>query len=331
MKLNGTKVASIIKDICKARIDVLKKFYKIPKLAIIQVGENSASNIYVKNKIKDCIEVGIESNLYVFEDVRGDIHQMARIRHLVQELNCDKSVDGIMCQLPMEGVDPRYQRRILDLIADEKDVDGLCSDIFTAINVPFSGDRFIPCTPHGILMLLNAYSFNTLLKGIKTTIVGRSNLVTKPLAQLLINEGAMVTVAHSECDRRDIISAMRGSQLIISGVGKPHIWNIPECVNVANQPILIDIGTSKGDNDKLVGDFCGIELMDHSELIHYTPVPGGVGPMTRAVLLLHVVDACERRLTNKEDSTCHTLEIIEPNLKSAYKRLMRQSKVNEKS
>lgn len=331
MKLSGTKVAGVVKDICKARTDVLKKFYKIPKMAIIQVGENPASNIYVKNKIMDCVEVGIEVNLYAFEDVRGDEHQMARIRHLVQELNCDKSVDGIMCQLPMEGVNPRYQRKILDLIADEKDVDGLCSDIFTTINVPFSDDRFIPCTPHGVLMLLNAYSFNTLLKGMKTTIVGRSNLVTKPLAQLLINEGAMVTVAHSECDRRDIINAMRGSQLIISGVGKPRIWDVSECVNVANQPILIDIGTSKGDNGKLVGDFCGIELMSHPELIRYTPVPGGVGPMTRAALLLHTVDACEQRLTNKEDPTCHTLEIIEPNLKSAYKRLMRRSKLREVS
>lgn len=331
MKLSGTKVASVIKDICKARTNVLKEFYKIPKLAIIQVGENPASNIYVKNKIKDCIEVGIDVNLYAFEDVRGDEHQIGRIRHLIRELNYDKSVDGIMCQLPMEGVDPHYQRRILDLIADEKDVDGLCSDIFTAINVPFSDDRFIPCTPHGVLMLLNAYSFNTLLKGMKTTIVGRSNLVTKPLAQLLINEGAMVTVAHSECDRLDIISAMRGSQLIISGVGKPYVWDIPECVNVANQPILIDIGTSKGNDGKLVGDFCGIELISHPELIHYTPVPGGVGPMTRAALLLHVVDACERRLTNKEDSTCHTLEIIEPSLKSAYKKLLRQSRLTRKS
>lgn len=331
MKLSGTKVAGLIKDICKARTSVLKEFYKTPKLAIIQVGENPASNIYVKNKIKDCIEVGIEVNTYIFEDTHGDELQVGRIKHLIRELNYDKTVDGIMCQLPMEGIDPLRQREILDLITAEKDVDGLRSDVFTAINAPSNDNRFIPCTPHGVLMLLNVYHLNVLLKGMRTTIIGRSNLVTKPLAQLLINEGAMVTVAHSGCDRQDIISAMRGSQLIISGVGKPHIWDIPECVNVANQPILIDIGTSKGDNDKLVGDFCGIELVNHPELIHYTPVPGGVGPMTRAALLLHVVDACEQRLTNKEDPSCHTLEIIEPSLKSAYKRLMRRSKVSGKN
>lgn len=324
MKLSGTTVAGIIKDICKARTGVLKKFYRPPKLAIIQVGDNPASTVYVANKVKDCAEVGIDIDFFNFAaDPDG-------IRHLIHGLNNNNTIDGIMCQLPMEGIDALAQREILDAIAIDKDVDGLRSDVFTTINAPFSSNYFIPCTPHGVLMLLNAYGIDN-LGGMKTTVVGRSNLVTKPLAQLLINEGAMVTIAHSGCDRRDIISAMRGSRLIISGVGQAGIWNFSECVNIANQPIVIDIGTSKNSDNNFAGDFYGIELMKHSDMIHYTPVPGGVGPMTRAALLLHTVDSWEQRLVTKGDLICSTLEMIDPQLNDAYKKLLRQSKLIRKS
>lgn len=315
MLLDGKKVASEIREICRLRVaSCTERGLRPPKLAIIQAGDSPASNNYIKFKRRDCDEIGIEHQLFHYSDDWTDHYQVTRVQELIKQLNADETVDGIIVQLPLEGLDSKYyETGILSTIHATKDVDGLRPDVFAKINVPYySPDGYYPCTPHGVLMLLDYYDYD--LTAMATCIIGRSTLVTKPLAQMLINRNAEVTVVHSKCTDDQIWCEMKNAKLIISGVGIPNKWDVCSEVNISEQPILIDIGTSKDPKTgKLVGDFCGYDFLDHYndlDLVDYTPVPGGVGPMTRAALMLHTVDAWERHLIQKGDLLCQTKNLL---------------------
>lgn len=328
MKLDGKIVASRVKDICKARIaSCTERGLRPPKLAIIQAGDNPASNNYIKFKQRDCDEVGIEHQLFRYGDDWTDQYQVTRMKELIERLNADDTVDGIIVQLPLEGLnDKYYETGIVSTICATKDVDGLRPDVFAKINIPYyNSDGYYPCTPHGVLMLLNYYDYD--LTGMPTVVIGRSNLVTKPLAQMLLNRDAEVTVVHSKCHPDQIWQEMKNARLVISGVGIPHKWDAATEVNLNENPILIDIGTSRHpETGKLVGDFCGYEFLDHFgdlDLIDYTPVPGGVGPMTRAALISHVVDAWDQHLREEGKTLCPTLSLIPSALEQEYRKLTR--------
>lgn len=321
MKLDGTYVAGEIKKVCKERIKLCTdRGLRPPTLAIIQAGSIPASNTYVKWKQRDCEDIGATSTVYRFSNDWTDRYQVTRVIDLIHQLNATDEVDGIMVQLPMEGLDDEYyQTKILSEIAPDKDVDGLRPDVFAKLNVPYyNPEGFVPCTPHGILMLLDYYGYD--LEQMATLVVGRSALVGRPMAQMLLNRNAEVTVCHSKCHSDQIWQEMRQAKLIISAVGKPHIWDIIDYVDLNEQPILIDVGTSVDPaTGKLVGDFSGYDMLDHfnqMDMVDYTPVPGGVGPMTRAALMEHLVDAWERHLHKKGDLLCQTQDLLPEFLKS---------------
>lgn len=251
-----------------------------PKLAIIQVGNNQASNKYVKSKLNTCSEVGIKGIIYKFNE---DIEQ-SYICSLISELNYDDNINGIIVQLPL----PKHlnEHAITNLIAIEKDVDGFKYD-----------SPFIPCTPRGILTILN--SMNIDLKGKEITLVGYGKLVNKPLMNLLSDKGATVTVCRSHTSEEKLYKHCRQSDIIITAVGKNGIIN-KYCFNRPfknfDQPIVIDCGieilktVDKNGNIKYkqFGD-CDVDLYDHIDNI--TPRIKGTGIMTVASLMENVMEA----------------------------------------
>lgn len=325
MKLDGKMIAGEVKEVCAARIkSCTDRGLRKPKLAIIQAGDNPASNTYVKHKMADCEQVGIDAVRYRFSDDWTDHHQVTRVTDLIHELNADASVDGIMIQLPLEGLNNYYySTKLCNEIVGHKDVDGLRASTFAMLNVPYAPvEGFLPCTPLGIMMLLNYYKYD--LVAMPTLVIGRSQLVGRPLAQMLLNRDAEVTVVHSKCDPDQIWQEMNQAKLIISCVGSPGKWDAATEVNLPEHPILIDVGTSVDPaTGKLVGDFRGYDFLDHYnqlDCIDYTPVPGGVGPMTRAALMENVVDAWERHLRMKGELLCQTRDLLPPHLKMKYER-----------
>lgn len=325
MKLDGKKVADSLKGVCRERIKMYTKHgLRNPRLVIIQAGDNPASNTYVKWKRKDCDEIGVEHILYKFGDDWTDGYQVTKVKQLIQELNADDHVDGILVQLPLMGLNNKmYETSILSTIAASKDVDGLRPDVFAKINVPYyNADGFYPCTPHGVILLLDYYGYD--LNGMNTLVIGRSALVGRPLAQMLINRNAKVSVCHTHCSYDQVFEEMQRAKLVISAAGQPHKWNIASMANISDQPILIDVGTSVDPKTgKLVGDFYGYDLLESFadvEYVDYTPVPGGVGPMTRAALMLHVTDAYERHMMQKGEVICSTKDALPPHFKKEYER-----------
>lgn len=303
MKLDGKLVAAKVKTELRERVDAqVSHGARRPCLAIIQVGRNGASDKYVVHKRTDCDEIGIRcTTFWTPEDTK---YIVDRLRDLITQLNADAGVDGIIVQLPIEGLnDKYYQQRILNTIAPGKDVDGLRSDVFGKLAVPyFNPEQSVPCTPHGILMLLDHYQIP--LDDAGVTIVGRSNLVGRPLSMMLTNRNANVTLLHSRTHPDVIWQEMKQSNIIISAVGQPNIWDTVEMLEPRpdEHQVIIDVGTTPLAG-KLVGDF-NWDYYDHFggiENFDYTPVPGGVGPMTRAALMQHTVEAYERHLREKGD------------------------------
>lgn len=323
MKLDGKKIAGEVKEVCAARIkSCTDRGLRSPKLVIIQAGENPASNTYVKHKMKDCEEIGALATVIKFSTDWTERHQVTRVTDLIHEMNADASVDGIMIQLPLEGLNNHYYTtKLCNEIVGHKDVDGLRASTFAMLNVPYAPvEGFLPCTPRGIMMLLNYYKYD--LVAMPTLVIGRSQLVGRPLAQMLLNRDAEVTVVHSKCDRDQIWQEMKQARLIISCVGSPRKWDAATEVDLNEHPILIDVGTSVDPaTGKLVGDFGGFDFLDHYndlDKLDYTPVPGGVGPMTRAALMENLVDAWERHLRMKGDLLCQTRDLLPPALKMKY-------------
>ena len=277
MIIDGKKIAEGLREKLKKKIIEFKSNLKIaPGLSVILVGEDPASQIYVKNKIKYSKEIGIDSEVIRYpENIQEKI-----VLDKIIELNKNQKVSGILVQLPL----PQHinKQKVIETILPEKDVDG-----FHPINVGnlSSGyDSKIPCTPLGCLILLKEVEKN--LSGKHVVIIGRSNLNGKPMAQLLLRENCTVTITHSKT--KDLKSECNKADIIIAAVGKPKLvkgnW-------VKKNAIVIDVGINKTING-IVGDVDFDEVAKIAKAV--TPVPGGVGPMTIACLLSNTVECFKR-------------------------------------
>ena len=285
--IDGKAFAQKLLSRIKTATEVIKKQYNsTPGLAVVLVGENPASEVYVRNKGRQTIECGMAS----FEHKLTDKVSQTELLDLIQKLNSDDSVDGILVQLPLpEHIDPQA---VLDAINPEKDVDGF--HVVNAGKLATGGDALVPCTPLGCLLMLKDYFGD--LSGKNAVVVGRSNIVGKPMAALLTRESCTVTIAHSRT--KDLPSVCRSADILIAAVGKAEMvqksW-------VSDETVVIDVGINRipaperGEGKmRLVGDVNFDEVKRKAKAI--TPVPGGVGPMTIAVLLRNTIEAaCRRR------------------------------------
>lgn len=272
----GNELAAEYKTKMKAEIDELKENNKrLPVLCVILVGDNPASQSYVRSKEKACISIGIENRTIVLP---GDISQ-EELENVVQQQNEDESVDGILVQLPL----PKHldEQAVIDKISPLKDVDGLHP--VNAGKLLTGRHGFIPCTPKGVMAMLESIGLDD-LSGKNAVVCGRSNLVGKPLALLLQNKNATVTVVHSKT--KDIEKVTSQADILIAAIGKEKMiksnW-------VKEGAVVIDVGINRMENGKLCGDVDFDDVCDKVEAI--SPVPKGVGPMTVCMLLSNTLES----------------------------------------
>lgn len=274
--INGKELAKKIRGELKIEVDELRKKGIIPKLAVIMVGNDKASEVYVRNKSKACNEIGIEFEEFLLD---SNIKQEELI-NLINNLNARKDIHGILLQSPI----PEHLniREAFNTIDYAKDVDG-----FNPINVgklSIGEDCFISCTPHGVVKMLEEY--NIPVEGKRAVIIGRSNIVGKPLIQCMLNKNATVTVCHSKT--KNIEKITREADILIAALGKPKFVKADM---VKENAVVIDVGINRNEEGKLVGD---VDFENVSKKASYiTPVPGGVGPMTIAMLMSNVVKAAK--------------------------------------
>ncbi|MBT89125.1 MAG: bifunctional methylenetetrahydrofolate dehydrogenase/methenyltetrahydrofolate cyclohydrolase FolD [Spirochaetales bacterium] len=279
--IDGKLVASKIREEIKDRVAEIKnKHSKIPGLAAILVGDDPASEIYVRNKRKACEDVGIYSEEH---KLSGDIAQEDLLK-LINHLNGDENINGILVQLPL----PKHidDSTVLNSVSPEKDVDG-----FHPINAGllFEGKpRFIACTPHGIIKMLEFYNID--IEGKNAVVLGRSNIVGKPASMLLLQKNATVTICHSRT--RNLDKILKSADLIVAAIGRAKFVT-PKMVKEGS--VIIDVGINRLDDGKLVGDVDFENVKDISSYI--TPVPGGVGPMTITMLLWNTVSSLEQSVS----------------------------------
>lgn len=276
--LNGKQVAAEIRAELKTRAEALRKDGVVPCLAVLLAGDDPASKIYVRNKKRACEEIGIESRELLFPESVTEEELIAQIR----ALNEDAAVDAMLVQLPL----PKHidEARVLAEIAPEKDADG-----FHVVNAGrlFTGQTSVlPCTPAGCMELLRRA--NVEFSGKHAVVVGRSNIVGKPMAMLLLNEHCTVTICHSRT--RDLARFTRDADILVAAVGRPGIIT-GEMIKPG--AAVIDVGINRLENGKLMGDvdFASAEPVAGA----ITPVPGGVGPMTIAMLMQNAILAAEKR------------------------------------
>ena len=276
--IDGKKLAKEIRENLKLKCDELKKEGINPKLAVIMVGEDKASKVYVKNKSKACNEIGIEFEEFILDE---NIEQKD-LMELIKKLNNDKTVNGILLQSPI----PKQLdiNEAFKAIAPEKDVDG-----FNPVNVgklSLNQDTFVSCTPYGIMKMFEAYNIN--LEGKDVVIVGRSNIVGKPLIQCCLNKNATVTVCHSKT--KDLKEHTKNADIVIAAIGKSKF--VTEDM-IKKDAVVIDVGINRGEDGKLTGDVDFENVSKKASFI--TPVPGGVGPMTIAMLMNNVIKAASKK------------------------------------
>lgn len=276
--LNGKQVAAEIRAELKTRAEALRKDGVVPCLAVLLAGDDPASKIYVRNKKRACEEIGIESRELLFPESVTEEELIAQIR----ALNEDPAVDAMLVQLPL----PRHinEARVLAEIAPEKDADG-----FHVVNAGrlFTGQTSVlPCTPAGCMELLRRA--NVEFSGKHAVVVGRSNIVGKPMAMLLLNEHCTVTVCHSRT--KDLARFTRDADILVAAVGRPGMITGDM---IKPGAAVIDVGINRLENGKLMGDvdFASAEPVAGA----ITPVPGGVGPMTIAMLMQNAILAAEKR------------------------------------
>ena len=274
MLLNGKEVAKKIKEDLKLEVDQIKEKGIIPKLAVVMVGNNEASKVYVKNKSKACDTIGVEFEEFLLEENTTE----EELFELIDRLNEDKNINGILVQAPI----PKHldQNKAFRRIKPEKDVDG-----FNPINVgdlSIGNDCFISCTPYGVMKILEYYNIE--LEGKNAVVLGRSNIVGKPMVQCLLSKNATVTVCHSRT--QNIKEITKNADILIAAIGKAKF--VTEDM-VKEGAIVIDVGINRLDNGKICGDV-DFEAVE-SKVKAITPVPGGVGPMTIAMLMNNLVKA----------------------------------------
>ncbi len=274
--IDGKAIAAKKRTEIAADVATLKAQGIEPGLAVVIVGDDPASEVYVRNKHKACDEVGIRSFKH---ELPADTTESALLA-LVGELNADAAVHGVLVQLPLP--DHINEENVLDAISPDKDVDG-----FHPVNVGrmvVGKESFLPCTPHACMVLLEEAGVD--LEGKEAVVVGRSNIVGKPVAHLLLDKNATVTICHSRT--RDLPGVVRRADVVVVGVGRPEMvkgdWIKPGAV-------VIDVGINRTDHG-LVGDVEFSTAVERASAI--TPVPGGVGPMTIAMLMLNTLVSARR-------------------------------------
>lgn len=275
--IDGKQLAQNIRADWKPRADRLNAAGIAPGLAAVLIGDNPASKIYVRNKIKACREIGIHSE----EHALGADSTLAEVLALIDRLNADAGIHGILVQLPLPPA--LAQAAVIERIAPEKDVDGLHVRNLGSL---LSGHaRFVPCTPAGIMEMLKTTGLN--LRGLEAVVVGRSNIVGKPVALLLLQAGATVTLCHSQT--KDLAQHTRRADVLVCAVGKPRAIG-GEMIKLG--AAVIDVGINRSAEGKLIGDVDYGAALQRAGWI--TPVPGGVGPMTITMLLCNTILAAER-------------------------------------
>ncbi|MEE1066180.1 MAG: bifunctional methylenetetrahydrofolate dehydrogenase/methenyltetrahydrofolate cyclohydrolase FolD [Acutalibacteraceae bacterium] len=278
--ISGKEVSESVKLRVADEVKALKADGIEPCLAVILVGDDPASRVYVNNKKKACEFCGIRSLEYVLPAETTEEELIA----LVKKLNDDKSVNGILCQLPL----PKHldEKKVLNLIKPEKDVDAFHPENVGHIMI---GDfNFLPCTPAGIMEMFRFENID--LDGKNCVVIGRSNIVGKPMAMLMLKENATVTICHSRT--KNLKEIVAGADVIVAAVGRP---NFVTADMVKDGAVIIDVGINRMDDGKLCGD---VDFEACKEKASYiTPVPGGVGPMTIATLMQNTITAT--RIQNK--------------------------------
>ncbi len=277
--LDGKALSKKIKEDIKSKVKVLKEQKGItPGLAVILVGDDPASHTYVKMKAKSCKNVGIYS---VTHEMPYDIKE-DEVLETIAMMNKNPNIDGILIQLPL----PTHidTTKVLEMVAPQKDVDGFHP--FNVGRLVTNLDGFVPCTPLGVMKLLKEYDIN--VEGMNAVVVGASNIVGKPMANLLLNANATVDVCHIYT--KDLKRHTLNADILLVGVGKPNL--ITEDM-VKDGAIVIDIGTNRLESGKLVGDVDFEKIS--KKVTHITPVPGGVGPMTIAMLIENTLTASKLR------------------------------------
>ncbi len=277
--LDGAALAKSIRAEVAQRVARCVAAGRTPGLAVLLVGDDPGSAIYVRHKVKDCEEAGMRSLL---ERLPADTTQAALLAR-IRALNDDDSVDGILVQLPLPAqIDPAA---VIEAISPAKDVDGFHVASAGALLTGQKG--FLPCTPYGVMRLLEHAGAQ--LRGAEAVVVGRSNIVGKPQALLLLQADATVTICHSRT--RDLAAHTRRADVLVAAVGRARMIR-GEMIKPG--AIVIDVGMNRDEHGKLCGD---VDFESARQVASWiTPVPGGVGPMTRAMLLVNTIEAAERRL-----------------------------------
>jgi methylenetetrahydrofolate dehydrogenase (NADP+)/methenyltetrahydrofolate cyclohydrolase len=275
--IDGNALARQIRADVAGRTAALKARGVQPHLAIVLVGDDPASQVYVKHKVNDSSETGLQATLERHPADLAEADLLARIH----ALNADPAVHGILVQLPL----PRHMdaHKVIEAISPAKDVDGFHVASAGALMVGQPG--FWPCTPHGCLRMLESIGYQ--LRGKHAVVIGRSNIVGKPMAMMLLAQSATVTVCHSATP--DLAAFTRQADVIVAAVGKQ---NLVTADMVKPGAVVIDVGMNRNAEGKLCGD---VDFPGVKEVAGWiTPVPGGVGPMTRAMLLVNTLEAAER-------------------------------------
>lgn len=290
--IDGKLVATSIKALLRDEVQDLKQKGINVCLAVILVGDDQASQVYVRNKKKACEELGIISKQYILSESCGQ----NKLLELIDSLNKDASVNGILCQLPLpSGYD---EKAVLDAVSTIKDVDS-----FHSYNVGrlITGDaKFLPCTPAGVMELLSWYNID--VAGKECVIVGRSNIVGKPLSMLMLQANGTVTICHSKT--KNLKEVCQRADILVTAIGKPKFFN-KEYVKPG--AVIIDVGINRDENNKLCGD---VDFEAVEPIASYiTPVPGGCGPLTVAMLMHNTLAAA--MLQNKLIDSYRSLKIKE--------------------
>jgi methylenetetrahydrofolate dehydrogenase (NADP+)/methenyltetrahydrofolate cyclohydrolase len=280
--ISGKVIGEEIRQSIGERVDRLKEHGVTPGLAVILVGDDPASHTYVTNKQKTSEKLGMYSKLIKLDD---SVHEEELLK-TIKELNEDSTIHGILVQLPLpKQID---ERAVINAIDPSKDVDG-----FHPINAGkllIGEEGFIPCTPYGIMKMIDRIGFD--LKGKHAVVIGRSNIVGKPIGQLLLQKDATVTYCHSKTT--DLPSITKQADLLVAAVGRPKMITSE---HVKEGAVVIDVGINRDDNNKLCGDVDFDDVKDIASSI--TPVPGGVGPMTITMLMENTLLAAERTIENR--------------------------------
>lgn len=280
--IDGNALSKQLRAQVAADTAALKAKGLTPGLAVVLVGDNPASQVYVRNKVKACEDAGLHSVLEKYEATMTEADLLAR----VEALNNDASIHGILVQLPLPAhIDAR---KVIEAISPAKDVDGFHIASAGALMTGMAG--FWPCTPYGCMKMLESIGYD--LKGKHAVVIGRSNIVGKPMALMLLQKDATVTVAHSRTQNLKALTLQ--ADVIVAAVGKRNVLTADM---VKPGAVVLDVGMNRNDEGKLCGD---VDFDGVKEVAGYiTPVPGGVGPMTITMLLVNTLESAQRALSEK--------------------------------